>query len=325
LNIVTGRSGVVRALLAKRFIRTHACFVALTAVACSTTLTNQEPAAAPPWKRTCLVLSVGGPAGLAHLGVITAVQQAGIQIDCIAGNSMGALIGAMYATAPSADTTSRYQEFIKTYADQTAGEKKGAGALGFLAGAALVVLSGGSALPVLGFGALTGIAGGSSVDDMDVGRTRDVLDALWNSANIETLPVPFAAWHVVASESGIRVVASRSGNLATAVSSSIANPLIFPGLDVRTTHVVDPGVDRVAAVPVDDACRLFPDARLIASNVTGRPTAFTSNMNCPLVEIVVPAETTPKSALQGNGPEFFEALRIGYEAAIAALQTTGKL
>ncbi len=45
-----------------------------------------------------LVLSGGGARGLAHIGVIKALEENNIPIDYITGTSMGAIIGAMYAT-----------------------------------------------------------------------------------------------------------------------------------------------------------------------------------------------------------------------------------
>jgi predicted acylesterase/phospholipase RssA len=43
------------------------------------------------------VLGGGGARGYAHLGVLRALHEAGIPIDMIGGNSMGALVGAQYA------------------------------------------------------------------------------------------------------------------------------------------------------------------------------------------------------------------------------------
>jgi NTE family protein len=48
--------------------------------------------------RTCLVLSGGGARGAAHIGVLKVLEEYRVPIDCIAGTSMGALIGAAYAT-----------------------------------------------------------------------------------------------------------------------------------------------------------------------------------------------------------------------------------
>ena len=52
-------------------------------------------------QRVGLVLSGGGAAGLTHIGVIKALEENGIPIDYITGSSMGALVGAMYASGLS--------------------------------------------------------------------------------------------------------------------------------------------------------------------------------------------------------------------------------
>ncbi len=45
-----------------------------------------------------LVLSGGAARGLAHIGVLKALDEQGIQIDAIAGTSMGAVVGGLYAS-----------------------------------------------------------------------------------------------------------------------------------------------------------------------------------------------------------------------------------
>ncbi len=49
-----------------------------------------------------LVLSGGGAKGLAHVGAIKVIEEAGIKIDYIGGTSMGAIVGALYASGYSA-------------------------------------------------------------------------------------------------------------------------------------------------------------------------------------------------------------------------------
>jgi len=49
-----------------------------------------------------LVLSGGGAKGLAHIGALKVIEEAGIKIDYIGGTSMGAIIGALYASGYSA-------------------------------------------------------------------------------------------------------------------------------------------------------------------------------------------------------------------------------
>jgi len=49
-------------------------------------------------KQISLVLSSGGARGIAHIGVIEELEKQGFEIKSIAGASMGALVGGMYAT-----------------------------------------------------------------------------------------------------------------------------------------------------------------------------------------------------------------------------------
>jgi len=51
-----------------------------------------------PRPRLALVLGSGGPRGYAHLGVLRVLEQAGIRPDLIVGSSVGALIGAFWAS-----------------------------------------------------------------------------------------------------------------------------------------------------------------------------------------------------------------------------------
>ncbi len=55
----------------------------------------------PKRPKICLVLSGGGARGAAHVGVIKVLEEYRVPIDCIAGTSMGALVGASYATGTS--------------------------------------------------------------------------------------------------------------------------------------------------------------------------------------------------------------------------------
>lgn len=50
-----------------------------------------------------LVLAGGGARGIAHVGVIRALEELQIPVDAIAGTSMGALVGGLYATGMSAE------------------------------------------------------------------------------------------------------------------------------------------------------------------------------------------------------------------------------
>ncbi|WP_299243701.1 patatin-like phospholipase family protein [uncultured Aquimarina sp.] len=61
-----------------------------------------------------LVLSGGGAKGLAHIGALKIIEEAGIRIDYIGGTSMGAIVGSLYAsgyTAKELDSIFRAVDF----------------------------------------------------------------------------------------------------------------------------------------------------------------------------------------------------------------------
>ena len=73
---------------------------------------------APP--KVGLVLSGGGAKGLAHIGALKVIEEAGVQIDYIGGTSMGAIVGALYASGYSAhelDSIFRVTDFTKLIQD----------------------------------------------------------------------------------------------------------------------------------------------------------------------------------------------------------------
>lgn len=65
-------------------------------------MTSIEPAASRPGSdrpasgRLGLALGSGAARGLAHIGVIRALEERNVKVDCVAGTSIGALIGAVY-------------------------------------------------------------------------------------------------------------------------------------------------------------------------------------------------------------------------------------
>jgi predicted acylesterase/phospholipase RssA len=61
-------------------------------------------------KDVALVLSSGGARGLVHIGVIEELEEQGFHITSIAGCSMGALVGGMYAAGKLQD----YREWMRT-------------------------------------------------------------------------------------------------------------------------------------------------------------------------------------------------------------------
>ena len=58
-------------------------------------------------KRVGLVLGGGGMRGLAHIGVLKALEGAGVEVDLLAGTSMGGVIGSLYAAGLTVDQIER--------------------------------------------------------------------------------------------------------------------------------------------------------------------------------------------------------------------------
>lgn len=74
---------------------------------------EQSPAERP---RVGLALAGGFARGIAHIGVLRVLRDAGIPIDCVAGTSVGALIGAAYCAGASLEHLQKIGE-TTTFAD----------------------------------------------------------------------------------------------------------------------------------------------------------------------------------------------------------------
>lgn len=72
-------------------------------------------------KKVGLVLSGGGAKGVAHIGVLKVLEEAGIPIDYIAGTSMGAIVGGLYSVgyrAGALDSLVREQDWTFLLSDK---------------------------------------------------------------------------------------------------------------------------------------------------------------------------------------------------------------
>ena len=65
--------------------------------------------------RVGLALSGGGARGAAHIGVIRVLLEEGVAIDCIAGTSMGAIVGGLYASGMTLEELGFTEEVIPDY------------------------------------------------------------------------------------------------------------------------------------------------------------------------------------------------------------------
>jgi predicted acylesterase/phospholipase RssA len=254
-------------------------------------LPKSEPAVPARQERITLVLSVGGARGLAHIGAIDALKQKGIKIHSVFGNSMGAVIGGLFVTAPDADLTTRYRSLIAAYQKRTEQETP-------LYRKLAIWLR------------LTDI-------EFENRRFEIVMRELFGGVKIEDLPIKFATSYKVREGNAIRDVGRVSGDLAEAIARSANNPFIFRNAELI---YIDPGIDRISAVPVEDAFRAFRPDRIIAVNVTGEQVFHTQDVTCGIQEVKlnIPEFTTAEE-LSGSGANFDRLYRIGFDGVADAL------
>ena len=166
-----------------------------------------------------LALGSGSARGLAHIGVIRALEEAGISIDFVSGTSIGALIGSVY-TSNKLDTLEKvYRDFdwkkIAYFFD--------------------VVFP------------KSGLIDGKKVEDF----VRDYVHA----KNIEDLLLPFQA--VAADINTGEEVILNHGDVIEAVRASISVPGIFTPVRKNDRVLVDGGL--VNPVPVSTARSMGAD------------------------------------------------------------------
>lgn len=166
-------------------------------------------------KKIALVLSGGGARGLAHIGAIETLESHGYEITSIAGCSMGALIGGMYAAGKLPE--------VKDW---------------------VLALDRRKVLSLVDFSlSLTHLVKGD--------RVMEALKEIVPDVNIEDLPIPYTA---VATDwnSGKEVVFDH-GSLYDAIRASISIPLFLNPVRREEMLLVDGGL--VNSLPLNRVVR----------------------------------------------------------------------
>lgn len=157
---------------------------------------------------------------------------------------------------------------------------------------------------------------------MNIKRFAQALDQILSAKNIQDTAVTFVTAHQEVTQTGVAHQNMRHGPLAELVAASANNLLIF-GDPIEQGAKIDPGTDRLAKVPIVDACEAFPDAHLLVVNVTGEP-AFSGGVNCPFTEIRIAPRVWQKAefadAFAGKGAVFDEVVAKGRAATAAAFK-----
>ena len=276
------------------------------------------PAAQPP---TCLVLSVGAADGVALLGAVAAARQKAVPISCVVGTGVGALVGALYASAPAEDTRARFEALVGQWAAAVEPE---AGTEGL--GAALLfgpAAMGGPPVAEVSPALEPGSAYRrrlEATDRRDWDRLVGVLDRFFGGRRIEGLMLPYVAISIRPQGPARVLVPVRTGGLAQAVAASVANPLLFPERDEERPAVnFDPANDPANVTPIHQACRVFPGARLLAINVSGQRSFYRTTMSCSLQEVTVAPTGLSAAQVLELGAPYRAAVARGFSATSTAL------
>ncbi|HEX5392411.1 MAG TPA: patatin-like phospholipase family protein, partial [Rhodocyclaceae bacterium] len=218
--------------------------------------------------KTCLVLSGGGARGVSHIGVLRALEEQHIPVDCIAGTSMGAIVGGLYSAGYSAaelDRLVRELDWGEQFDDRPPRTERSQQQkdedFDFPVSLELGYKDGAFSLP-------KGTVGGVGFERMLARLTRRV--SAVNDFN--RLPIPFRA---VATDlvNGEGVVFDH-GSLAQVMRASMSVPGAFAPIEVDGHIYADGGL--VSNLPVD-AAKAMGAERIIAVNI-GTPLASKENL-----------------------------------------------
>ena len=197
-----------------------------------------------------VVLSGGGAKGAAHVGVLRAIEEAGIPIDYIAGTSMGAVVGGLYSMGYSTaqlDTLFRTQDWSFLLSDKAAPrrqslEERQKSELFLIT----VPLKSPRKRPEIG-----GIVRGQNLGNMLARLTVGFHDSI----SFDSLRTPFAC--VATNLATGEEVVFHGGSLPIAIRASMAIPGVFTPVQDKGVTLVDGGlannypVDVVRAMGAD--------------------------------------------------------------------------
>lgn len=291
----------------------------------SSTRTSQTP-------RVALVLGGGGARGIAHIGVLRALEEKNIPITFIAGTSIGAVIGGVYADTMSADFCElRFREFVRSEAYRQSGLAQLQGE-GRAQESVLGDLLAGIKRKIF----ITLALSKSALSD------RESLDLILKSfvrdVPIEALKIPFVA---AATDflSGDTVLFN-SGSLLSAVRASVSIAGIFPPVEYGSMKLVDGrasasiptvALDRMEfdlSIAVDASIGINPDdqPKSVLDAILRQADIVDFNLKEKLLqEVDVVVRPDVESTRWTEFDKVDELVAAGYKAAQEALPEIEKL
>lgn len=189
-----------------------------------------------------LALGGGGAKGAAEVGVLKVLEEAGIHVDCIAGASIGAIVGGLYAAGYSAaelDSLFQTQEWFSLLTDRKAS----------LSSEPYKTIDG--VTYIFGFPVMDKNSRGFGI--MRGGRIEQILDSMVSvrgCTDFESLRIPFRC--VAADIRTAEEVVISEGLVCKGLRASMAIPGIFKPVPQDDYLLVDGGM--LNNLPVD-ICR----------------------------------------------------------------------
>ncbi|WP_445179343.1 patatin-like phospholipase family protein [Pseudomonas sp. McL0111] len=203
-----------------------------------------------------LVLSGGAARGLAHIGVLKALEEQGIKIDAIAGTSMGAVVGGLYASGYKIDELEKLAlniDWQQALSDAPPREdvpfRRKQDDRDFLVKQKLSFRDDGSlGLPI-------GVIQGQNLSLL----LESLLAHTSDTRDFDKLPIPFRA---VATDiaSGEKVV-FRKGHLPQVIRASMSIPAVFAPVELDGRLLVDGGM--TDNIPLDVAREMGVDIAIV--------------------------------------------------------------
>ncbi len=227
----------------------------LLVLSCASSL-YAEGSARSTRPKICLVLKGGGALGSAHVGVLKVLEQNRIPVDCIAGTSMGSIIGAAYASGNTMEQMERL--LIDTDWDALFGEK-------ILRENKDYRLKSGRGREIFGDAKLSYQDGkfvtpAGAIEGQNIRPLfQHIFGDLPSPVDFDSLPIPFRA--VTANiETGEKYVPA-SGDLATVVRASMSVPGAFSPVHIDGKYLVDGGIAN--NLPIEVALDMGADVLIV--------------------------------------------------------------
>ncbi len=201
-------------------------------------------------KRVAVVLSGGGARGMAHIGALKIIEEAGIPVDYVVGTSMGAIIGGLYSigyTPDQMDSMVRKQDWMFLLSDRINRNDASLTAKEQIDKYLIKIPFGGEKKHP----SAAGLIRGQNLDNLFYNLTFGYHDSI----SFDTLPVAFACVSVDAVDGSEHVF--KKGVLPVAMRASMAIPGVFAPVRLDSMVLVDGAVAN--NYPVDVARSMGAD------------------------------------------------------------------